>query len=346
MQKKKKLLVIRFSALGDVAMVSPVVHSLLQCNPHLELVVLSKTLHQPLFKKERGFTFKAAEVRGKHKGILGLYRLFLELKNEEFEAVIDLHYSLRSRILGFFFQLSAYKVHRIDKGRKEKKKLIQLGASRYKPLMHTTERYLKVFEQAGVLFSTKKLHLPKPGKASANTNKLVDQKKQKWIGIAPFAAHPSKEWKTHKVVELAEKMRARDIKILWFGAGQREKAILEKHFYQNNQDILIAGQFKLEEELILMQHLDLMLCMDSANMHMASICGTKVVSIWGPTHPFAGFGPLENEEGIVQADLDCRPCTIYGKLKSEKDGRCARESMEKITVEEVMEKVTLLLKRN
>jgi len=346
MQKKKKLLVIRFSAIGDVAMVSPVVHSLLSCDPHLDLVVISKAFHEPLFKMERGFTFKAAEVKGKHKGILGLYRLFLELKNEEFDAVIDLHSSLRSRILGLFFKLSAHKVYRIDKGRKEKKKLIQLGASRSKPLMHTTERYLKVFEQAGVFFSPKKLHLPKPGKSSANTNKLVEQKKQKWIGIAPFAAHASKEWEIGKIVELAGKIRSKDIKILWFGEGQREKAILEKHFYHKNEDLLIAGQFKLEEELTLMQHLDFMLCMDSANMHMSAISGTKVVSIWGPTHPFAGFGPLKNEEGIIQAELECRPCTIYGKLKSKRDELCAKESMEKITVEEVMEKVSTLLEKN
>jgi len=70
----------------------------------------------------------------------------------------------------------------------------------------------------------------------------------------------------------------------------------------------------LKEELILMSHLDVMLSMDSANMHLASLTATPVVSVWGATHPCAGFmGWRQPEENAIQATLDCRPCSIYGQ---------------------------------
>ena len=71
--------------------------------------------------------------------------------------------------------------------------------------------------------------------------------------------------------------------------------------------------FGSSNELILMSHLDVMISMDSGNMHLASLVGTKVVSIWGATHPYAGFmGWNQSEENAVQLDMACRPCSVYG----------------------------------
>ena len=66
-------------------------------------------------------------------------------------------------------------------------------------------------------------------------------------------------------------------------------------------------------ELALLSHLDTMVSMDSANMHLASITGVPVVSIWGATHPYAGFqGWGQEPSNFIQADMDCRPCSVYG----------------------------------
>lgn len=338
---------MRFSALGDVAMVSPLIHSYLNKYKDLQIVFLSKPFHRPLFSEHDRFTFWSADVQKEYRGILGLFRLFSTLRKERFDAVIDLHSSLRSRIIGLFFKISGHKVYQIDKGRAEKKQLIQGGAKHSKPLIHTMQRYMRVFEDAGISgVSMKNILLPYPGKSSSRIEKLLGEKSQKWIGIAPFAAHTSKEWSYQKIADVAAKLRLKGIKILWFGAGSIEIKTLQNKFFEPTTDLLIAGNFRLPEELYLMQHLDLMISMDSANMHMASICGTKVVSIWGPTHPFSGFGPLNNDEGIVQADLDCRPCTIYGKLKTAADKQCAKESMEKISVDQVLDKIDHLLGMN
>jgi ADP-heptose:LPS heptosyltransferase len=75
----------------------------------------------------------------------------------------------------------------------------------------------------------------------------------------------------------------------------------------------LVSRFELKKELILMSHLDVMLSMDSANMHLAFLTHTPVVSIWGATHPYAGFSGLQVEGSeIVQVPMDCRPCSIYG----------------------------------
>ena len=86
----------------------------------------------------------------------------------------------------------------------------------------------------------------------------------------------------------------------------------------------VAGKKSLGEELELMQSLRVMISMDSANMHLASLVGTRVVSIWGATHPNAGFlGIGQRESDCIQRDLKCRPCSIYGKRKCKYgDYRC------------------------
>ena len=86
--------------------------------------------------------------------------------------------------------------------------------------------------------------------------------------------------------------------------------------------------------------------MDSANMHLASLTQTPVISIWGPTHHYLGFGPLNDTENIVEIPkekMPCRPCSIYGKIKSNDQRECAKKSMEKITVQQVLDKVDQII---
>jgi ADP-heptose:LPS heptosyltransferase len=90
-----------------------------------------------------------------------------------------------------------------------------------------------------------------------------------------------------------------------------------------------------------MSHLDLMLSMDSANMHLASLTGVPVISIWGATHPYAGFmGYGQNPDNAIQTSLPCRPCSIYGnKPCMSKDYACLND----IRPETVLEKIQLTI---
>lgn len=342
---KKRVLAIRFSAMGDVAMTSPVIKTVLEANPDLEIDFLTRPFFRSFFEENERLGFPEVDLKKRHKGILGLRRLYRDLRSNSYDTVIDLHDSLRSKVLRTFFSIGGVPVCVVDKGRKEKKRLLKRGAANSQPLMHTTQRYANVFRDAGLSLTQGPLALPRLGDSSQRVSKFLSEgHQQSWVGIAPFAAHPSKEWPLHRVSLLAEKLRSEGWTPLWFGAGGREISLLKLHLYQPEKDHLIAGSFKLSEELEIMKKLRAMICMDSANMHMAAISGVPVISIWGPTHPAAGFGPLNNEGGIVQADLPCRPCTIYGKIKSSQDYLCAEKSMQMIEVSHVMEKVSHLIR--
>jgi ADP-heptose:LPS heptosyltransferase len=108
----------------------------------------------------------------------------------------------------------------------------------------------------------------------------------------------------------------------WLFGALVELARLNNLSQRLQGSYVVAGKLNLEEELALISRLSFMISMDSSNMHMAALCGTKVISIWGGTDPVTGFGawqqPEEYSVRIPAEELDCRPCTVYGK------GKCKR----------------------
>src|SRR5215216_3653885 len=151
MVKPHSLLIFRFSSLGDVAMTVPVIQLLLQQHPELQVTFVSNHFVAPLFKNIDRLQFYAAHLKGKHKGVKGLYRLYKELKRKSsFDAIADLHDVLRTKVLRSFFSFSGKRFAVIDKGRKEKKELTRLKNKIVHPLKTTFERYADVFKSLGL----------------------------------------------------------------------------------------------------------------------------------------------------------------------------------------------------
>ena len=131
-----------------------------------------------------------------------------------------------------------------------------------------------------------------------------------------------------------------DLKIFLFGGGKTEKMQLDQWVAKYPQCTNVTGRLDgLKQELLLIRQLDLMLTMDSANMHLASLVATPAVSIWGATHPFAGFmGWNQSADNAVQVDLPCRPCSIYGKKPCHRgDYACLNEIQPETIVKKVVE---------
>ena len=134
------------------------------------------------------------------------------------------------------------------------------------------------------------------------------------VGIAPFAKHKGKIYPLERTLELVKRLQRQGIQVFLFGSQGDEQHLLER--WATKPDIVVIPTYHLNllEELSVMQRLDLMVAMDSANMHLASWAGTRVLSIWGATHRFAGFygwGQSENL-AVERDDIACRPCSIYG----------------------------------
>lgn len=311
----KHILVIRTSALGDVAMTVPVLKQLLQQYPSLQLTVLTSPAFAPLFEPLERTTIHALEKRGKHKGLLGIYRLFRELKAQhKFDAVADLHNVLRSILLRSLFKLAGVRTAKIDKGRKEKKDLTSKHNKKLVQLKTSFQRYTDVFTAIDLPFVLDTQQSVFPQRTLSDKAATLFQPGKKKIGIAPFAKHEEKMYPIEKtLVMMGSLLSDPNNQVFLLGGGRDEIMMLTEWGKQFPGVVSLAGKFSFKEELAIISHLDILISMDSANMHLASLFGVPVVSVWGATHPYAGFyGWGQKKENAVQIDLYCRPCSVFG----------------------------------
>ncbi len=313
-----RILVIRFSALGDIAMTIPVVHSLALQYPQHEITVLSRAVLQPLFENlPSNVSFIGADLTGRHKGIIGLNSLYKELKSKHFDYVADLHNVLRSQFLCLRFRLAGASVAAICKGRAGKKKLVRRRNKVLENQKSSFRRYADTLEALGlpVLLNFSSIYNEGKGDFSQIEPVTGPKEKQKWIGIAPFAKHHGKIYPLELMEQVVAHFAARpDVKVFLFGGGKEEQEVFDNWVASYPSIVSMIGKLNMRTELNLMSHLDVMLSMDSANMHLASLVNVPVISIWGATHPYAGFmGWKQLPVNTVQLDLPCRPCSVFGQ---------------------------------
>ena len=315
--RPKHILIMRISAIGDVAMIVPLVLGLRQQYPSLKITVLSRAFFKPLFSGIPEIGFYAIDVKGKHKGIFGLYKLFKELRGLQIDAFADLHNVLRSKIIGFFFRLSRIPVVVMNKGRAERKELTALKPKTLFPIKPIVERHAEVFNKLQLPVSLEQIQLLSASEISSEIKDLTGEKNCKWIGIAPFAAFKTKMYPLELMKQVVEQLALKNVRIFLFGGGDQEVKSLDKMSLVSEKCINVAGKLSFEEELQLISKLDLMLSMDSGNGHLAAIYGVPVVTIWGNTHPSAGFAPFRQPEanGITpdRIKYPLIPTSIYGK---------------------------------
>jgi len=315
-------------------MTVPVLMAFTEQYPDVKLTGLTREFFKPLFRDLENVSVFHADVKGKHKGVFGLWKLSKELKKLGIDAVADLHNVLRSNILKFF--LFGIKCVQIDKGRTEKKALTT-GVI-FKQLKTTQQRYADVFEKLGFKLELSSPSFPEQSKLNNKTLTIVGNDTLKWIGIAPFAAFESKMYPLDLIKEVISTL-SKTYKILLFGGGQQEVEILNN--FQNSFDnvINLAGKLSLSEELDVISNLDIMLSMDSANAHLAATLGKKVITIWGVTHPFSGFAPLNQPEDYAlltdRTKYTKIPTSIYGNKYPENYKEASRSISSKTIVDKI-----------
>ena len=319
-----RILAYRFSAFGDVAMTAPVFREFLEQNPEVEIVLVSRNNFESLFADIPNVIFHGIDLDD-YKGFLGVRRLGKELlKQYNPDYIADLHDVIRSKILDKIYVRKGLKVFKINKGKEEKEKLTDVWDLDKIQLKKTVERYADVFRDMGFKLELSHQLRPKTNQKSG-------------IGFAPFAQHKGKMLPLEKSFELV-KILSKKHTIYFFGGGKKEIETLENWEKQIPNTKSLAGKLNLSEELDKISQLEVMISMDSANMHLASIVGTRCVSVWGATHPYAGFlgfGQAEND--VVQInDLTCRPCSVFG------DKECYRGDwacLEEISVQQIIDKI-------
>ena len=313
----KKILSIRISALGDICMTLPVIDSFCRAYPDVELTFVTSKPGAIITKSVLNLpNLVVIPINKKdYSGLRGANRLYKDLKINNFDAVADLHNVLRTIWLDFRYRLSNKPVAVIDKGRKDKKRLVNHES--VIQLKSGIDRYKDVFTRLGFDFEID---------YRGEEHRLESPAKLKSIGIAPFAQHQGKIYpieKMKKVVDLLVSQQP-DLHIYLFGGPQETNVLQEWEDMYPDRVTNIAGKQTFAEDLALMSGLNLMVSMDSANMHLASLVGLRCLSIWGATHIYAGFlGYNQSAEDVVEVNLPCRPCSIYGNKPCKyKDYRC------------------------
>jgi len=302
--------------MGDVAIAASVMKEVAAQHPTQHFVFVTRILFAPFFDEIPNVEVFPVDFKGKYRGFKGIFRLFKDLKrNYNIDAVADLHDVLRSKLLTLFFRFSfkRIKIATIDKGRNEKRRLCNTNNTYKKPLIPTWLRYTEVFQQLKIKTVIEPENIP-----------FLPEKVKK-IGISPFAQHKGKVYPPELLEKVLEILNA-DYEIYLFGGGKNELEICEKWKEKYENVHSLVGKYSLKKEMSLISGLDVMLSMDSAGMHLASLCNIPCISIWGATHSFAGFVGFGQENNPkIQLDLPCRPCSVYGNKPCKyKDYRCLR----------------------
>tara|TARA_R110002126_G_scaffold291516_1_gene453358 strand:- start:1683 stop:2729 length:1047 start_codon:yes stop_codon:yes gene_type:complete len=311
------ILVIRLSAMGDVAMTVPVILGLCKKYPSIKITVLTKPFMAPIFSDIPNVSVFNAEVKEKHKGILGLWKLYKELINLQIDMVADLHHVLRSSILKQFFKLKAIPFIQIDKGRDEKKNLIDPKRVKIEPLKSTFKRYSEVFDKLGFPISVDEMGVMPKKLFPKDLAHLKYDEDQFLVGIAPFAAFKGKMYPLHLMEEVVNKLNnTNKYKIILFGGGEQEVELLNAWENKFNNVFSAAGKLSFSAELGLISNVKLMLAMDSGNAHLAAMFGVPTITLWGITHPYAGFGPFNQPDNNSllsnRVKYPLIPTSIYG----------------------------------
>lgn len=312
----------------------PVLKAFTTQYPDVKLTVLTKGFFTAFFRNLENVTIYPADLKGKHKGVFGLYRLSKELKSLHIDAVADLHNVLRTNILKIFFL--GKPLVQINKGRAEKKALVT--GKTFRQLKTTHERYADVFSKLGFPLDLSNVKFPNQVELNSKTLEVIGVTSKKMIGIAPFAAHESKMYPLDLMENVIEAL-SKSYHVLLFGGGEKEVEILSGFQSKYENVINLAGKLSLSEELDVISNLDIMLSMDSGNAHMAAMLGVKVITIWGVTHPFAGFAPYNQPEDFAllsdRAKFPLIPTSIYGNKFPESYKEASRSIAPNIIITKV-----------
>ena len=337
-----KTLILRFSSLGDVAMTVPVIRCLEKKYPENKFIYVTRPKFKPFFEEFKNVEIFELDLKKRHKGFFGIIRLFSDLKKLKPKRIADLHSVLRTQLLSFLFRMFFIKVSVIDKKRKERKALTRIENKIFKPLTPIHYLYQEVFNKLGFSVDLTKDHVY-PSSKTFNLNvDSINIGLDKLVGIAPFAKHEAKMYPLDLMQKIVSYLQEKHIVFL-FGFGKIEMETIKRwsNVFKNVYSCDDLDGF--ENEVSLISNLDLMISMDSANGHIASIYNVPVITLWGLTHPYTGFttfnSDLKNQFCVDREKFPLVPNSIYGN----KMIKGYENAMRTISIEEVLGRVDEIL---
>ena len=339
----RNVLVMRLSVLGNVAMTIPVLYPVCKANPDTRFIMLTKKWPASMFH-DRPANLKVVDfdVNENHSGLIGLLKLAAQLhKLYDIDAVADLHNVSGTWIIDAYMKLHGAKIARLDREKPKRRALVNHKSN--EPVTPIHERYRNAFRQLGFEAPDNFTHLYEGRDWPTSPIVLNKEEGQRWIAVSPFSSHEGKAYPLELMEQvIAELTKHENYRIFLMGGGKSEKIALRPIARKYKNVVSMAEvKHKFIDEYALLGNCDLMLTMESANMHLASLVDLQAMTIWGPTSPSCGYlGYNQVEEDDIQLDMDCRPCSITGdKPCRYGDYRCLKNISPEYIVQHVIEAV-------
>lgn len=299
----RHILVLRFSALGDVGMTVPAIYSFARQHPDVKVTVATRPFFARLFAgAPANVNVEAVDLK-EYKGIAGLFRLLERMKSIGADAVADLHDQPRTRAIGTWMRLHGLPVARVRKNRSRRKRALREKI----PQRNFIDRYADTFRELGF---TMEVNEPMSVRTWPAPPFIPETGA---IGIAPFARYATKTYPSERMREVCGILASEGHDIYLFGARGAEEAVLADWEHDSVCIHSVAGKYTLEEEIALMGRMQVMVSMDSANQHLASLAGARVLTVWGATTPACGFMPYgQSSNDSYVRNSSCQPCSVAG----------------------------------
>lgn len=327
----KKILLIRFSSIGDIVLTTPVVRAIKQQTDY-ELHVITKKQYAGIYKENPNVN----KVYSFNKFIT---ECLVDLKKEKFDIIIDLQKNFRSYQLKRKLKVKSFTFPKLN----IKKWLLVNFKINQLPNVHIVDRYFQAVEELGVKNDNKGLEFfisPKDVVIPVNINKDLNNG---FVGFVLGGQHITKIFPPEKAAAVISKL---DIAVVLLG-GSDDKSRGEEiiNLTTNTKVINTCGELNLNQSASLIQQSDVVITNDTGLMHIAAALNKKIVSIWGNTVPAFGMYPYmpENNSNYFISEvegLSCRPCSKLGYQKCpKKHFRCMMDQ----DVDAIVEAIEKLL---
>ena len=298
-----KILIVRFSSIGDIILTTTVVRCLKKKFPDAEIHFLTKPNYKSILENNPYINFL-------HVLDKPLFKKAFELKEIGFDIVIDLHSNLRSRILKSILDTTSYS---FDKLNFEKWLMVNLKIN-FLPDIHIVERYMETLVELGVPNDEQGLDYFLPSTI------FVKNIPDNYIAFAIGANHFTKRLPNEKIISICKLINK---PIVLLGGQEDEHNGVEISKFSGTHVLNLCGKLSLNESAFVIKNSDKVITHDTGLMHIAAAFKKEIISVWGNTIPDFGMTPYYGKNKIRNSqfevkNLNCRPCSKIGFNKCPK----------------------------
>ena len=329
-----RILLVRFSSLGDVLLMTPLIRALRARHPAATLTALTKQSWAPLLSANPHLDEVVTVAPGQ-----SLVPLARAIRGERFTHLLDLHGSVRPRVLRLLVPgpWTGY-----DARRAARQRLIRTRVDRYPDRRPVAERYFEAARGLDVA--------PDGGPAELFISPAAEARAEAWVArvgldldaplavLVPGAAHATKRWPVRHWRRFASELVRRGWRVALVGGGGDRVVAAEIATVAGRRAASAAGELDLQASGALLRRATVVVSGDTGPMHLATAVGAPVVALFGPTVEQFGFFPYRARAVVLERALECRPCSSKGGPRCpQTHHRCLEEIMPEMVLQRVLE---------